>query len=217
MKREPLQSMRKESSATNQAGFSLVEVILASAVFALLVTVLVGAYLYGQESTALAGNRARAVLLAEEGLEAVRNIRDPAFVNLTDGTYGLTTTGDQWDLFGSQDTSDIFTRQVVVSSVDTTRKSVAVNVTWQQNPQRSGIVSLVTYLTNWISPKGGGAPPASCAAYCQTLPAGYTSGSCRQNTQQCTNNGEIYELGGDSICIAGFPGDSSQNTCCCQP
>ena len=70
-------------------GFSLVEVILSSAVFALLVTALVGAYLYGQESTALAGNRARAVMLAEEGLEATRNIRDGGFNDLGVGIHGL--------------------------------------------------------------------------------------------------------------------------------
>lgn len=191
-------------------GFSLVEVILASAVFVLLVSALVGAYLYGQESTVLAGNRARAVMLAEEGLEAVRNIRDAGFSNLTDGTYGLTTTGNQWSLSGSSDTSDIFNRQVVISSIDAMRKSVIASVTWQQNPQRAGLVSATTYLTNWI---GGGAPPSSCASYCPSLPAAYTSGVCRQNPQQCTNNGEVYESGGDSFCTGG----PSVDTCCCQP
>ena len=39
--------------------------------------------------------RARAATLADEGLEAVRNIRDANFSNLTDGTFGLTTTGNQ--------------------------------------------------------------------------------------------------------------------------
>ena len=164
MKREILQSTRKGWSATNpafakamagkQAGFSLVEVILSSAVFVLLVTALVGAYLYGQEATALAGNRARANMLAEEGLEAVRNIRDANFANLTDGTYGLTTTGNQWNLSGSSDVTDIFTRQIVISTVDTKRKSVTANVTWQQNPQRSGAIFFITYLTNWIRAVG---------------------------------------------------------------
>ena len=140
--------------AGKQAGFSLVEVILSSAVFVLLVTALVGAYLYGQEATALAGNRARANMLAEEGLEAVRNIRDANFANLTDGTYGLTTTGNQWNLSGSSDVTDIFTRQIVISTVDTKRKSVTANVTWQQNPQRSGAIFFITYLTNWIRAVG---------------------------------------------------------------
>ncbi len=151
MKSEHLLSMPKEPSVTKLAAFSLTEIILASAVFGLLVTALVGSYLYGQEATALAGNRARAVLLAEEALEAMRNIRDPAFVNLTDGTYGLVTTGNQWAVSGAQDTTDIFTRNINIVSVDSKRKNITANVTWQQNVQRTGTVSLVTRLTNWIA------------------------------------------------------------------
>lgn len=198
-------------------GFSLVEVLLAVAVFALIVSGLIGGLIYGQQSTALAGQHARAVMLADEGLEAVRNIRDAGFINLADGTYGLTTTGNQWNLSGSSDTTDIFTRQVIISTVDTKRKNITINVTWQQNPQRTGSVSVVTYLTNWIAAAGGGSSPTSCAAYCQSLPAGYTSGACLQNSVQCTQNGDIYEAGGDSICINNFPGDPSHDTCCCQP
>ncbi len=137
-------------------GFSLVEVILASALFALFVTALVGAYLYGQESTALAGNRARATMLAEEGLEATRNIRDAAYTNLVDGTWGLTTTSNQWNLFGASDTNDLFTRQVTLSAVDANRKNATSTITWQQNPQRTGSVSLVTRFTNWMTSSGLG-------------------------------------------------------------
>ncbi len=198
-------------------GFSLVEVLLSVALFALIVVGLVGGLIYGQQTTALSGQRARAVALADEGLEAVRNIRDAGFVNLSDGTFGLTTAGNHWNLSGSSGAIDIFTRQIVISSVDAKRKNVTVNITWQQNPQRTGLVSAVTYLTNWIAEAGGGSSPTSCAVYCQTLPAGYTSGTCRQNSVQCTNNGEVYEAGGDSICTNNFPGDSSHDACCCLP
>src|SRR3989344_4346641 len=89
-------------------GFSVVEVLLSSTVFILLVTALVGAYLYGEESTMLGGNRERATMLAEEGLEATRNIRDAAFSSLSDGTFGLATTSNEWNLSGSSDSIDIF-------------------------------------------------------------------------------------------------------------
>lgn len=132
-----------------QQGFSLVEVVLASAVFVLLVTAFIGAYLYGQEAAVLAGNRAQAVMLAQEGLEAVRNMRDFTFTTLTDGTYGLSTAGNQWSLSGSEDIFGIFTRQIIISSVDVARRSITANVSWQQNPQRNGLVSLTTRLTHW--------------------------------------------------------------------
>lgn len=137
-----------------QKGFSLIEVILATALFALFVAALVGMYLYGQESTMLAGNRVRASLLAEEGLEAVRNIRDEgsegSFDALTAGTYGLATSSNQWVLSGSSDTTDIFTRSITITDVGADRKDITSTITWQQNPQRSGTLSLVTRLTDWL-------------------------------------------------------------------
>lgn len=212
MKHALLPSMPKAWSATSQAGFSLVEVILSSAVFVLLVTALVGAYLYGQEATVLAGNRARAVMLAEEGLEATRNIRDAGFSNLTDGTYGLTTTGNQWNLSGTSDVVDIFTRQIVISSVDSNRKAIIANVSWQQNPQRTSTVSLVTRFTNW---QASAPAPVTCNDY--AVQQGYSAGTCRQNTQQCTNHSETYLSGGDAQCVTSFPGDPSHDTCCALP
>ncbi len=134
----------------NRKGFSLVEVLLASVIFGIFVATFVSAYLYGEEATMLAGNRARATFLAEEGVEAVRNIRDAGFSNLTDGVHGISTSGNQWSFSGSQDVNGIFTRTVTVAPIDSKRKNVTVNVTWQQNAQRTGTVSLVSRLTNWI-------------------------------------------------------------------
>lgn len=158
MKLEPSLSMPKAWLITNK-GFSLVEVILASSVFALLVTAFVGAYLYGEESTALASNRSQAVLLAEEGLEAARNIRDASFANLTPGTHGILSTLNQWEFSGTSDTTDsFFTRQVVISNPTPNRKEVMSIVTWQQTPSRTGSVTLTTQFTNWIGTKKGTAP-----------------------------------------------------------
>lgn len=140
-------------------GFSLVEVLLSVAVFGLMVTTLVGAYLYGLESTALAGQRSRAVLLAEEAIEATRNIRDASYANLTYGTHGLLISSNQWGFSGTSDTTDaFFTRQVVVSGSDTNRKNVTAAVSWQQNSSRTGSVTLTTQFTNWLGTKKGTAP-----------------------------------------------------------
>ncbi|QQR77649.1 MAG: hypothetical protein IPJ67_00665 [Candidatus Moraniibacteriota bacterium] len=151
MKLEQSPSMPKEwLTSEKKHGFSLVEVLLSGAVFSLLVTALVGAYLYGEEATVLAGNRTRAVFFAEEGLEATRNIRDSDFMNLSDGVHGLAISGGQWNFSGSSDVDGIFTRSVTIAPVSSNRKSVTSTVSWQQNAERTGTVALSSYLTNWI-------------------------------------------------------------------
>ena len=157
--------MQKERSPIDtQKGFSLVEVILSTALFALLVTALVGAFLYGQESTAFAGNHARAVSFAEEGLEVVRNIRDAGFSNLTDGTFGLAVSGNQWTLSTSTDSMDIFTRQITIASLtkdgtrvtagDTALNSVSITLASQtdSNPIYFSLLGLPDGATADFSP-----------------------------------------------------------------
>lgn len=140
-------------------GFSPVEVILAGSILALIVTAVVGALVFGREGAAISGSRARAIFLADEGLEAARNIRDENFSNLTDGSHGLATSGSQWIFSGVEDVTDVFTRQIQIGTIDSTTKHVTTTVTWQQTPQRGGQVALSTRLTNWrapvAAPKGG--------------------------------------------------------------
>lgn len=200
---DQFQSMKK-----GQSGFSLVEVLLSVSVFGLIVTALVGGFIYGQQSTALSGARSRATILADEGLEAVRNIRDENFSNLTDGTHGLAISDNKWTLSGTSDVTDIFTRAITISPVDANRKQVFSTVTWPQTPSENGSVVLSTYLTQWKK----STPVSSCDVYCQGLGI-YSTGICRANIQQCTNNSEIYEAGGNQYCLGGENAD----TCCCKP
>lgn len=192
-------------------GFSLVEVLLAVSIFGLIVTVLTGGLIYGQQSTAIAGMRSRAAVLADEGLEAARNIRDENFSNLTDGGYGLAISGNQWVFSGTSDVTDIFTRSVTISAVDANRKLVTSSVAWQQNQQRAGSVVLTTYLTNWQASSGGGGPPTTCNDYCVSL-GNYSAGTCRKGVSQCNANGETNEHGGNPLCTQAEGG-----TCCCAP
>lgn len=144
--------MKKALLRTKHSAFSLIEAILSVGLFVLVITAFTGIIFYGQQSTAIAGNRARATYLAEEGLEAVRNMRDQNFTNLTDGTYGLTLASNggsnQWDFTGSE-TIDIFTRQITVSTIDASTKNIVSTITWQQTPQNVGTVTLSMNLKNW--------------------------------------------------------------------
>ncbi len=139
---------RRQTAACG--GFSVVEALLAVTVFGLLVTALVGSLVYGRASTADSGERSRATALAEEGIEAVRNIRNAAYSNLTDGTFGLVQSGGVWTLSGSQDVSGIYTRQVAISTVDSTHKTVTATVSWTIAGSSHQVV-VTGRLTNWTA------------------------------------------------------------------
>lgn len=148
MSRELLQSMQKEWSITRR-GFLLVEIILSGSLFILFLSAFAGVFYYAILSSSGAGDRARAIMYAEEGQEALRSIRNSSFANLSDGTYGLVYSSSTWLLSGSQDMSGIFTRQVTISSIDANRKNVVVRVTWPQTANRTGSVSVSGRFTNW--------------------------------------------------------------------
>jgi len=143
--------MPREWLRTNQSGMSLVEALLAVALFGSMVTIVAGALMFGRTATAVGTNQERAQLLAEEGIEAVRNIRDASFANLTDGTYGIAQSANQWALVANQDVTDIFTRTITISTVSTNRKQVVSSVSWSQGPQGTKQTAAVTQMSNWTA------------------------------------------------------------------
>jgi type II secretory pathway pseudopilin PulG len=135
-------------NSVNQRGFSVVEVLLAATVFSFLASALIGAIVYGRESTANAGDRIRANLIAEEGIEAVRNIHTDDYASIVNGTYGLSASGGAWDFAGTSDTTDTFTRQITVADNGPNRKVISSRVTWT-NGEHTRDTTLVTRLTDW--------------------------------------------------------------------
>lgn len=148
MKAERFKLIEKAALHTKK-GFVLVEALLAIAVLTVFIGTFIRAYVYGEESSLFAAARVRAGQLAEEGLEAARNIRNGNFTNLTVGNHGIVISANKWAFSGTSDTTGIFQRVINVSTVDADRKLVTSTITWQQNPQRTGTVTLSTYLTNW--------------------------------------------------------------------
>ena len=147
-------------------GFSVIEVLLSIVILSLFVMATVGAVLYGEEGNALSGARNRASALAVEGAEADRNIRDADFNALTVGTFGLTTAGNKWNLSGSSDLTDIFTRtqMIATASGSDDERDVTSSAAWQQNLQRTGTISIFTRLTNWFRKFGNWAVPSQAAS-----------------------------------------------------
>lgn len=162
--------LRAWSHIKNEGGFSPVEVLLAATIFGFLTVALIGAIVYGRSSTASAGERVRAQALAEEGVEAVRNMRDAAFTNIPDGTYGIAQSANVWTLSGTSDITGIFTRQVVISTVDSVRKNVVVTVSWAQGSATAQTV-VTSRLTNWSA----------------TIPPAFTPGPIMMAYSKTTN------------------------------
>jgi Tfp pilus assembly protein PilV len=153
--------MIKVSFLINKRGSSLVEILLAVAIFGMFVTALAGSLLLGQEGAMTSGSRQRATKFAEEGVEAVKSIRDGGYSSLpVDGNYGLVISGGKWTLSGTSDTSGIFTRVVNLSTPSTGVRKITVTVTWAQNMQRNGSIALESYATDWLgTTSGGGGTP----------------------------------------------------------
>lgn len=201
-----------------QAGLSLIELLVAIGLFSILAataaSVVAGSYL----STRQAEEYIAATTLAQEGIEAATSIRNQNWSDVAAGTYGVSNSGGAWEWSGSSDVVDKYTRQVSVAEPDGNTRSITSSVTWDVTPSRQNTVTLDTTLTRWElvlgSGSGGGTPPpvvVDCPTYCQSQ--SYDSGICRGNTNQCNQQGETRETGGDQYCTGGAQADS----CCCIP
>ena len=211
MFQKQFQSIKKEWLIINQAnrkGFSVIEAIVAVSIFMLLVSAIIGGLVSSNKSSTFFGSKSRATMIAEEGLEAIRNIQDEDFSNLIDGNYGLIISANQWKFSGTEDVIGGYTRQINISSIDNDTKQVISNVEWDYRGENKSI-SLTTYFTNWGEETTISID--SCATFCQSL--NYFDGTCRKNSGVCNRNKEVYELGGDEYCVE----ESKNNTCCCLP
>jgi len=130
-------------------GFSMIEALLAGSLLAMIIFMLSSVLIFGQESSRIAGDRQRASALAEEGLEAVRNMSEASFASLSTGSHGLAISGGKWQFSGTQDNPEIFTRVITITDVDANTKMATSTVTWSATPGRAGSISVATHFTNW--------------------------------------------------------------------
>lgn len=145
----------------NNNGFSLVEIVLASGVLALLSLIFLGILTYGQQSTVRAAQRDRAIFLAQEGLEAARSIRDQSFANLTTGDFGLAAS-NQWSLSSQPNIEDIFTRTITIVDINGQTKKVTSKVAWKQSGSNIIDLSFSTLFTDWRTASSTGTSTEFC-------------------------------------------------------
>ncbi|PIT94608.1 hypothetical protein COT98_02600 [Candidatus Falkowbacteria bacterium CG10_big_fil_rev_8_21_14_0_10_39_9] len=130
-------------------GFSMIEALLAGSLLALVIFTVASVLIFGQESSRIAGDSQRASALAEEGLEAARNMSEASFGSLSAGPHGLVVSGGKWQFSGTEDYTEIFTRSLAVSDLDSYTNAVTSTVNWSASAQRSGAISLTSRFTNW--------------------------------------------------------------------
>jgi len=154
-------------SYTNQHGFFLIEIVIAVTVIAVVLIFLVSSIQDSVEVSQRSLERTQAAYLLEEGMEAVKSIRNQSsgwttIAALSDGTtYYLHWSGSAWALTTTPETIDSFTRTVEVSevtrdsddhitqsgTVDTGTKKFDVTVTWQ-TPSGDKTETLSFYISN---------------------------------------------------------------------
>jgi len=119
-------------------------------------------------------------MLAQEGIEAVKNIRDTGFRNLTIGNHGISLDQNQWVLSGAEDTIDIYTRVINISQIDHNIKRITSTVSWSGVRGTLESTSLSLYLTNWH------------ASYWYDFTAAhFNSGSIDNTVVTSTGDGEV--------------------------
>jgi Tfp pilus assembly protein PilV len=135
-------------------GQSLLEVLLAIGIFITGIATVGLLVLDANVASRQGGERTEAVLLAKEGLEAARSIRDGDFDNVTAGAHGIALSANTWIFSGVSDTQNQFTRTITVSDIDVDTKKVESTVSWQFTQTRQNSVTFVDYLTDWNQTHG---------------------------------------------------------------
>src|SRR3989338_1174212 len=90
----------------NQSGFSLVELMLAIALFGLFATALISLLWASYGSDVQAAQRDKAAWHARTGLEAVASIPRHDWNLLINGSHGLAPPNGHWEWSGSADSLD---------------------------------------------------------------------------------------------------------------
>lgn len=152
-----------------QDGQSILEVIVAMAIFSLIAVAMASMAVGGFVSLQQGGEQTEAEALAQEGIEAVRSLRDNAWNINTYSTSSVSVSGSAWvfDGEGTTETVGQYTRTLSFDNVcrdssddiadcpgsytDVQSKKVISSVTWITRGDITNSVQRIAYLTNWDS------------------------------------------------------------------
>jgi prepilin-type N-terminal cleavage/methylation domain-containing protein len=224
-----IERLKKNSKDKN--GFSLLELVLAVAIFSFSSFALATMIIDSNISTRLSTDKTDALFYAKEGVEAVRSIRDndwTAWASTTDGNYGLSinTVGSSsaWIFNGASDLIDNkYTRTVNIATdpVVPTSKDVTVNIAWDLTPGRIASTTLLTIFSNWPDVINSSlAVPRGLVSYYSFDDAGagtagdsiggndgtVTGATATTSVKGIANQAYSFDGSGDFVTITGYKG-----------
>ncbi len=159
-----MKKMIKKNKSCSKKGFSVLEIILAVALFSIFSTTAISFVLEAMQSQSQAQQFESAVTLAEDGIEKTRAVRNVSFDDLIVGNnFGLQFSDGKWQLKADGDESGIYERTLAIETVkrngdgdivtdgdeDLDMKKVVVNVSWKTESGQDVSTEMITYLSRW--------------------------------------------------------------------
>jgi len=109
---------RTKKSRTKEAGYSLIELLVAIGLFSVLISVLFSGFIASRDGQPQQEQRFQAAVLVQEGLEAVRVVREASWQSFAqNGVFHPETYQGSWRLVAGQEILDGFTRSITISDV----------------------------------------------------------------------------------------------------
>lgn len=145
------------------SGAVLIELIVSLAVFMIIVAGVFSTLLGSLRDTVDNKSQTEGHFLAQEGIEAVKSIRDNDWLDLADGTHGLTDGSGYWDFQGVSETIGDYTRSITIEgvnrdvsgdivtsggSLDPRTKKITTTIDWIGIASAQSIIT-ESYLTDW--------------------------------------------------------------------
>jgi Tfp pilus assembly protein PilV len=146
---------KPRTSGGGRSGQTILEAIAAIAVTIIVVTALVALGVRTVRAATITRNRSQAAAYAQEGIEAVRSIRDRSYADLYacrgDSAHKIVWSGSQW---GCEDGTEeeiegsIFDRSFTAEEMASDKLKVTVTVYWSDSAG-DHTLPVNTYLTDW--------------------------------------------------------------------
>lgn len=134
-----------------QKGQMIVELLVAFGLASILLPAIMTGFVSGSSGKVQQQQRLKAVGYLEEGVEAVRSVREANWSNIsTNGTFHPVVSGNIWTLSNGAEVVGDFTRKIDIEDVapiDPSKKQITVTVSWN-NILPTNVTS-VFILTRW--------------------------------------------------------------------